>query len=251
MYDLWYLYLKFFLNIGQHGQFIAELQGGQHRVLIGQGEVSRTGEASVGIDPWSRVAEGVKLLLVVTGVAAAEVVMGVIDASAFTQQGVNYLVFLAVCCKYHWSHIMGKPMGMNPNRTFYKATKKGSRRPYIQDTPTCQRIKLFMSLVHNLLSHIFFPNVLPCPVLIISVEVIQHVNLSRARCLTMGISECRVTQQGLCDTNITFTYNTDTQTDTGHRVMRISPNSEYSEHLYFGCTSHSFTVSAKSFVTVK
>lgn len=51
-------------------------------------------------------------------------------------------------------------------------------------------------------------SVLPRPVLIISVEIIQHVCLSRACCQTMGISKCRVTQQGLCDTNITFTYNT-------------------------------------------
>lgn len=51
---------------------------------------------------------------------------------------------------------------------------------------------------------------LPRPVLIISVEVIQHVCLSRARRQTMSISKRWVTQQGLCDANITFTYNTHT-----------------------------------------
>lgn len=105
-------HLEFLLNICQHGQLVAELQGRQHRVLIGQREVSRTGESSVGIDPGSRVAEGVKLLLVVTGVAAAEVIMGRVDASPFTQQGVNDLVFLAVRCKDHWSNIVREPVGM-------------------------------------------------------------------------------------------------------------------------------------------
>lgn len=79
-----HLYLKFFLNISQHGQFIAELQCCQHWILIRQGEVSRTGESSVGIDPRSGVAEGVKLLLVVARVTATEVVMRRIDASPFT-----------------------------------------------------------------------------------------------------------------------------------------------------------------------
>lgn len=106
-------HLKFFLDISQHGQFIAELQGCQHRVLVGQGEVSRTGESSVGIYPRSRVAEGVELLLVVTGVAATKVIVRVIDASPFTQQGVNDLVFLAVRCKDQWGDIVGEPVGMH------------------------------------------------------------------------------------------------------------------------------------------
>lgn len=105
------LHLKFFLNISQHGEFIAQLQGCQHWVLIGQGEVGWTGETPVGVYPRSGVAEGVKLLLVVTGVAAAKVVVRGIDASPFTQQRVNYLIFLAVRCKDQWSNIVRKPVG--------------------------------------------------------------------------------------------------------------------------------------------
>lgn len=53
-------------------------------------------------------------------------------------------------------------------------------------------------------------SVLPRPILIIGIEVIQHICLSRACCQTTGISERWVRQQGFCDTNITFTYNTHT-----------------------------------------
>lgn len=42
------------------------------------------------------MAEGVVLLLIVAGVAAAEVIVRVIDASPFAQQRVDNLVFLAV-----------------------------------------------------------------------------------------------------------------------------------------------------------
>jgi len=108
-----HLYLKFFLNISHDGQFVAELQGRQHRVLIGQAEVSGTGEPLVGVDPGPRVAEGIKLLLVVTGVAVTEVVVRRVDASAFTQQRVNDLVLLAVRRKDHWSDVMGEPEGMH------------------------------------------------------------------------------------------------------------------------------------------
>ena len=43
-------YLEFFLNVGHGGKLIAELQSCQHRVLIGQREVSWTGKAFIGVD---------------------------------------------------------------------------------------------------------------------------------------------------------------------------------------------------------
>lgn len=58
------------------------------------------------------MAEGIKLLLVVTGVAVAEVVMRVVDVSPFTQQGVNYLVLLAVRREDHRSDVVREPVGM-------------------------------------------------------------------------------------------------------------------------------------------
>lgn len=48
---------------------------------------------------------------------------------------------------------------------------------------------------------------IPCPVLIVGVEVIQHVCLSRTCSESMGIPELRVRQQGFRDTNVAFTYN--------------------------------------------
>lgn len=62
------------------------------------------------------MAEGVKLLLVVAGVAAAEVIVRGVDASTFTQQSVNYLVFLAVRCKDHWGEVMRESVGMYTHR---------------------------------------------------------------------------------------------------------------------------------------
>ncbi|TNN63472.1 hypothetical protein EYF80_026322 [Liparis tanakae] len=130
------LYLKFLLNIRHDGQLVAELQGRQHRVLVGQAEVGGAGEPLVGVDPGARVAEGVELLLVVTGVAVAEVVVRRVDAGAFTQQRVDDLVLLAV------------------RRQDHRASS-------------------------------------PRPVLIVRVEVVPHVRLSRAACQTMGVSERR------------------------------------------------------------
>lgn len=57
------------------------------------------------------MAEGVKLLLVVTGVTVAEIVMRRVDPSSFTQQGVKYFVLLAVSCQDHWSHIVRESKG--------------------------------------------------------------------------------------------------------------------------------------------
>lgn len=64
------------------------------------------------------MAEGVELLLVVAGVAAAEVIVRGFDASPFTQQGVNYLVFLAVRRKDHWRHVVREPAGNTHIKTW-------------------------------------------------------------------------------------------------------------------------------------
>lgn len=57
------------------------------------------------------MAERVELLLVVTGVAAAEVVVRRINAGSLTQQGVNYLIFLAVCCEDQRGNVVREPVG--------------------------------------------------------------------------------------------------------------------------------------------
>lgn len=112
--------LKLLLNVSQHSQFIAELQGGQHRVLVGQGQVGRTGQSSVGVYPRSRVAEGVVLLLIVAGVAATEVIVWMVDASPFTQQRVNNLVFLAVRSEDQGSDVMGEPVTQDSGTYTFK-----------------------------------------------------------------------------------------------------------------------------------
>lgn len=106
-YTIWHL--EFFLDVSQHCQLVTELQRGQHGVLIGQGEVGRTGQSPVGVDSGSGVAERVKLLLVVAGVTAAEVVVGRMDPGSFAQQGVNDLILLAVSRQDQRCDVMRKP----------------------------------------------------------------------------------------------------------------------------------------------
>lgn len=105
-------HLEFFLDVRQHSQLVAELQCCQHGVLIGQGEVGRTGQPPVGVDPGSGVAERVKLLLVVAGVAAAEVVVGRVDTGSLAQQRVNDLVLLAVRRQDQRRDIVREPVQM-------------------------------------------------------------------------------------------------------------------------------------------
>lgn len=57
------------------------------------------------------MAERIELLLVVAGVAAAEVVVRRIDAGSFTQQSVNYLIFLAMCCEDQGGDVVREPVG--------------------------------------------------------------------------------------------------------------------------------------------
>lgn len=56
------------------------------------------------------MAEGVVLLLVVAGVAATEVIVWMVDASPFTQQRVNDLIFLAVRGEDQGSDVMREPV---------------------------------------------------------------------------------------------------------------------------------------------
>lgn len=44
-------YLELLLYVCQFGQLVAELQGGEHRVLAGQRQVRWAGQPLVGIDP--------------------------------------------------------------------------------------------------------------------------------------------------------------------------------------------------------
>lgn len=68
------------------------------------------------------MAEGVKLLLVVAGVAAAEVVVGRMDAGSLAQQRVNDLVLLAVRRQDQRGDVVGEPAG----RTFLLDTANDS-----------------------------------------------------------------------------------------------------------------------------
>lgn len=94
----WLLYLKFFFNIGQGSQLIAELQGRQHRILIGQREVRWTGQSPVRIDTRAGVGERIVLLMIIAGVAGTKVVMWLLNASTLSQKNVHDLVFVTMRC---------------------------------------------------------------------------------------------------------------------------------------------------------
>ncbi len=89
-------YLKLFLDVGEFGELIAQLQRGQYRVFAGQREIRRTGQSAVRIYPGARVTERVLPLLLRAVGAFAEVVMRPLDPGALHQQHVHDLVFLAV-----------------------------------------------------------------------------------------------------------------------------------------------------------
>lgn len=152
------------------------------------------------------MAERVELLLVVTGVAAAEVVVRRIDAGSFTQQGVNYLIFLAVCCEDQRGNVVREPVGtktqLELNFDWRALNSNYLKIPYMgRDYNICDVGAALNLISEDITMHI------PRPVLIVGIEVIQHVCLSRTCSEATGIPELRVRQQGLGDTNVAFTYN--------------------------------------------
>lgn len=148
------------------------------------------------------MAERVELLLVVTGVAAAEVVVRRIDAGSFTQQGVNYLIFLAVRCEDQGGNVVREPVGTKTQREL-KVDRRALNSNYFKGPYTGRDYNIcdVGADSEDITTRI------PRPVLIVGVEVIQHVCLSGTCSEATGIPELRVRQQGLGDTNVAFTYN--------------------------------------------